>query len=100
MIMRRKVKTIKLCVNCRHLQVVGEGQEIEGLEETRYLETFCEIFGHKTKELYQFPVEQGPLVLDGFGSTDCPFWEPWDLSQKILERREAPTDKERDKAEH
>ncbi|HDS30913.1 MAG TPA: hypothetical protein ENN67_07725 [Firmicutes bacterium] len=87
--MRRKVKTIRLCVNCRHLNVVGEGQEIEGLEETAYLETRCDVFGHTTKELYQFPSEQGTLVLNGCGSTDCPFWEPWDLSQKILEARES-----------
>jgi len=86
-IMRRKVKTIKLCVNCRHLKVVGEGQEISGLEETRYIETRCDIFNQSSKELYQFPVEEGPLVLDGFGSTDCPFWEAWDLSQKVLEPR-------------
>ncbi len=88
MSMRRKVKTIKLCVNCRHLNVLGEGQEIEGLEETSFIETSCEVFGHKTKELYQFPVEQGTLVLDGYGSTTCPFWEPWDLSQKLCERKE------------
>ena len=97
--MRRKVKTIKLCVNCRHLRVVGEGQEIEGLEETRYLETYCDIFGHKTKELYQFPVEQGPLILEGIGSTDCPFWEPWDLSQKILDHEDEPVKQKSDKTE-
>ena len=90
--MRRKVKTIRLCVNCRHLHVISEGQEIEGLEETAYLETRCSVFGHSTKELYQFPGEMGPLVLDGCGSTTCPFWEPWDLSQKILERRSETED--------
>jgi len=83
--MRRKVKTIKLCVNCCHLKVVGEGHEIQGLEETRYIETHCDVFEHSTRELYQFPVEEGPLVLDGAGSTDCPFWRPWDLSQKVIE---------------
>jgi len=86
--MRRKVKTIKLCVNCCHLHVEGEGQEIEGLEETRYLETSCDVFGHRQRELYQFPVGEAPLVLDGHGSTDCPFWEPWDLSQKVLIERD------------
>jgi hypothetical protein len=83
--MRRKVKTIKLCVNCRHLHVIGEGQEIQGLEETAYLETHCDVFEHRTKELYQFPTEEGPLVLDKCGSTDCPFWDAWDLSQKVIE---------------
>ena len=87
-LMHKKVKTIRLCVNCRNLQVTAEGQEIEGLEETAFIETKCDIFGHTMKELYQFPCEQGPLILDGIGSTDCPFWEPWDLSQKVLEPRE------------
>ena len=81
---QKKIKTIKLCVNCRHLKVIGEGQEIEGLEDTRYLETLCNMFGHRMRELYQFPLEEGPLILNKAGSTDCPFWEPWDLSQKVL----------------
>jgi hypothetical protein len=92
--MRRKVKTIKLCVNCRHLIVVAEDQEIEGLEETRYLETCCDVFSHTVREFYQFPSEEGPLVLEGAGSTDCPFWEPWDLSQKVLEASEHWTEKD------
>lgn len=85
--MIRKVRTIKLCVNCRNLQVIGEGQEIEGLEETRYLETHCEIFGTNVRELYQFPTEEAPLIIDhtNSGSTDCPFWEPWDTSQRVIE---------------
>jgi hypothetical protein len=95
--MPRKVKTIKLCVNCRHLSVVGEGQEIEGLEETRYIETCCDVFNHTTRELYQFPVEEGALVLEGVGSTDCPFWEPWDISQKELDQDESVEDAEADR---
>ncbi len=98
--MRRKIKTIKLCVNCRHLQVTGEGQEIDGLEETRFIETRCAMFGHKAKELYQFPVEEGPLVLDGAGSTDCPFWEAWDLSQKVIEPKHEPVDTKIDPAKN
>ena len=98
--MSRKVRTIKLCVNCRHLHVTAEGQEIEGLEETRFIETSCDVFNHKAKELYQFPVEQGPLILEGCGSTDCPFWEPWDLSQKVLEIRESRLETEKDPAKH
>jgi len=85
---QKKIKTIKLCVNCHHLKVLGEGQEIKGLEDTRYLETLCDVFGHRTRELYQFPLEEGPLILDKPGSTDCPFWEPWDLSQKVITERE------------
>jgi hypothetical protein len=98
--MERKIKTIKLCVNCRHLNVLGEGQEIEGLADTQYLETCCDIFNTTVKELYQFPVEQGPLILDKAkcGSTDCPFWEPWDLSQKVLEEKQPKTHIEVNKA--
>lgn len=98
--MKRKVKTIKLCVNCRYLHVIGEGQEIEGLEETRFLETECNVFGTRTRELYQFPGEQGPLILDheNCGNTDCPFWEPWDLSQKVLEKYAPSGKEEHDKA--
>ena len=98
--MKRKVKTIKLCVNCRHLQVVSEGQEIEGLEETRYLETGCDVFGTRTKELYQFPSEEGPLILDhaNSGATDCPFWEPWDTSQRVLDDFVPGKSMEKDKA--
>ena len=98
--MRRRVKTIKLCVNCRNLHVVGEGQEIEGLEETRYIETACSVFGTSIRELYQFPGEQAPLILDSehSGSTDCPFWGPWDLSQKVIEEYTPAVHKEHDKA--
>ena len=35
--------------------------------------------------MYQFPTEEGPLVLDKCGSTDCPFWQAWDLSQKVID---------------
>jgi hypothetical protein len=94
--MRRKVKTIKLCVNCTHLQVIGEGQEIKGLEETAYLETSCDVFEHTTRELYQFPSGESPLILDNCGSTDCPFWQAWDLSQKVIEDAELREDIEVD----
>ena len=99
--MERRVKTIKLCVNCHHLRVVGEGQEIEGLVDTQYLETCCSIFNTTVKELYQFPAEQGPLILEKekCSSTDCPFWEPWDLSQKVLVEKHRDIDANIDKAE-
>ncbi|MCX6645841.1 MAG: hypothetical protein NTY09_05745 [bacterium] len=97
--MERKVKTIKLCVNCSHLWVIGEGQEIEGLADTQYIETSCNVFNTTVKEHYQFPVEQGPLILDAekCGNTDCPFWEPWDLSQKVLEEKKVAHHPESDK---
>lgn len=88
--MRKKVRTIKLCVNCCHLHVVGEGQEIDGLEETAYLETYCDIFNQSMRELYQFPIEEGPIVLEkSIYNEDCPFWTPWDLSQKMIDNSES-----------
>ncbi|MCK4721447.1 hypothetical protein KAU08_12335 [bacterium] len=97
--MVRKVKTIKLCVNCKHLIVLGEGQEIEGLADTQYLETSCDVFNTSVRELYQFPCEQGPLILDKekFRSTDCPFWEAWDLSQKVIVEKDKAAEEKIDK---
>lgn len=79
-------------MNCCHLHVTGEGQEIVGLEETAYLETYCDVFEYRIKELYQFPTEEGPLVLEKSGGADCPFWEAWDLSQKVIESGEPKAD--------
>lgn len=69
----RKVK-IKVCANCRHFDVLGEGYDIARIENLRYMVSSCGRLGWKVKENYLFRVQ---TELNG-GGGQCPFWELWE----------------------
>ena len=71
---------IKACVNCRHLEVLEEGQEVSGLEDTAFLRTRCRILDKTFTDHYAFPTGEDKLVIDEKPG-ECPFWEPWDEEQ-------------------
>ena len=74
--MKKFVKKIKTCVNCRHLEILEEGQVVSGLEDTAYIAFKCNIFNYAGKEVFQFPKVDKKIVIEK-QSEDCPFWEEW-----------------------
>lgn len=74
------VHLIKACVNCIHLEVLEEGQEVSGLEDTAFLRTRCRVLDKTFTDHYAFPTGEDKLVIDEKPG-ECPFWEPWDKEQ-------------------
>jgi len=91
---------IRACINCRHLEVVEEGEEIEGLGDTAFLRTRCKVLDITFTDHYAFPTGEEILEIGG-KPAECPLWEPWDadddtgrrvpMSEKMLDgvRRDA-----------
>lgn len=72
------IPIIKVCLTCRHLEVVEEGQAVEGLAETAYVRYRCRKYGGETTEYPQFPEESvGRIEIDGERPKECPGWEQW-----------------------
>jgi hypothetical protein len=64
----------RICALCRHLEVVGQGHEFEGIADTAYLEFRCKLLGWKSREDYLMaPVSDDLPAVD---KGNCPFWEP------------------------
>ena len=83
--MRRRVKIIKLCSTGCHLHVLARDRRSRVSRKPRTLRLIATY--SSTRRWGALPVsDRGiPLVLDHCGSTDCPFWQAWDLSQKVIE---------------
>ena len=91
---------IRACINCRHLEVVEEGEEIEGLGDTAFIRTRCKVLDITFTDHYAFPTGEEVLEIEG-NPAECPLWEPWDadndrgrrvpMSEKVLDgvRRDA-----------
>lgn len=74
--MRKFEKKIKTCVNCRHLEILEEGQIVDGLDNSSYISFRCNVFNYSGKEVFGFPLGNKPVVIEK--ETDsCPFWEEW-----------------------
>ena len=74
---KHEIKKIKTCVNCRHLEILEEGQEVRGLEDTAYIAFRCTVFNYSVKEVFRFPAVEKCVVIEKDDEEDCPFWEEW-----------------------
>ena len=71
---------IKTCVNCRHLEVLEEGEDIKGLGDTAFIRTRCRMLDMVFTDHYAFPTGEERLDIDG-KPAECPLWEPWDTDE-------------------
>lgn len=76
------MKLIETCATCRHLKIVEEGFEVEGLLDTAYLKSRCEVLGWEVKEHYLLPDPQQKEIR---GAQECPYWEYWDKVERLRE---------------
>jgi len=74
---KHEIKKIKTCVNCRHLEILEEGQEVRGLEDTAYINFRCDVFNYSGKEVFRFPTSEKCVVIEKDDGEDCPFWVEW-----------------------
>lgn len=79
-----KIRKIKTCVNCRHLDILEEGKVVANLDETSYIAFKCEVFNYSGREVFQFPTAQKEVVLER-ETDECPFWEEWKKENLELE---------------
>ncbi len=68
---------IKACVNCRHLEILEDSEEIEGLADTAFLRSRCRILDIEFTDHYAFPTGGKTVIIDEKPG-ECPLWEPWD----------------------
>jgi hypothetical protein len=71
-----KVRQIKTCVNCRHLEILEEGKIVQNLDDTTYIAFRCLVFNYSGKEVFQFPKADKRVVIEEKIDA-CPFWEEW-----------------------
>lgn len=80
------IPEIKVCLTCRHLRLVGEGREIEDLQETGYQDYACARFGSQVREYPYFPTgEPGQLTIEEREGETCPGWEAWRPESQLEE---------------
>jgi len=66
----------KVCVTCKHLEVLERGFEFPGILDSEYIVFNCEKFGIKQREDYLMaPVKED--LGDFNRKEECPFWEDW-----------------------
>lgn len=74
--MKKYDRKIKTCVNCRHLEIIEEGQMVKGLQDTAYIMFKCNVFNFAGKEVFSFPRVTSKVVIES-ETEECPFWEEW-----------------------
>ena len=68
---------IKACANCRHLEILEEGEEIKGLKDTAFLKSRCKMLDIEFRDQYAFPTGEEQVVIDK-KPEECPLWESWE----------------------
>lgn len=79
----RKIRKIKTCVNCRHLEILDEGNIVHDLDDTAYISFRCNVFNYLGKEIFQFPIATDNIVIEK-EKDECPFWEEWTKDLKTV----------------
>jgi hypothetical protein len=80
---KHEIKKIKTCVNCSHLEILEEGQEVNGLEDTAFITFRCDVFNYAGKEIFRFPATEKRVVIEKDDEEECPFWEEWRKEDKV-----------------
>ena len=80
----KKIRKIKTCVNCRHLDIIEEGKVVKNLDETSYIAFKCEIFNYSGREVFKFPTGEKTVKIER-ETDECPFWEEWKKENDKLE---------------
>ena len=65
--------SIRTCGNCAHFRIHDEGYEIGRIEDTKYMESGCDVLGWRVKEHYLFTSELQPAP-EIRRQKDCPHW--------------------------
>jgi len=69
---------LRICINCKHFEILDRGYAVPGLEDTLYVEETCHLLGWKKKE---YPIMER-VMKDSSGRVflqdipfHCPYWE-------------------------
>lgn len=65
----------RICALCRHLEMMHEGEQFEGIADTAYAVFKCTKLGWSSRDDYLMDAEPVKRYQPS-EPNDCPFWEP------------------------
>jgi hypothetical protein len=69
------IRPIRVCANCRNLEVVEEGREFEAIADTAYAVFHCHVLGAQTREDYLMTPVSSELPIER--PRECPHWQEY-----------------------